>query len=72
MDLRVELCSRFNLNPALHTLELQSPEGQTLEFKPNVLLGSLNVACVRIREKGSEEKVGRRPAPKVPEVSLMV
>lgn len=69
MDLLVELCSRFHLNPALHTLELLSPEGHTLGFKPNVLLGSLNVACVLIKEKVWEEKVVRRPAPKVPEVS---
>ncbi|KAM6910460.1 protein cordon-bleu [Xenentodon cancila] len=74
MDLLVELCSRYHLNPALHTLELQSPEGYSLGFKPNALLGSLNVACVFLKEKYSEEKVTRRPAPKVPEktVRLMV
>ncbi|XP_070768415.1 LOW QUALITY PROTEIN: protein cordon-bleu [Enoplosus armatus] len=67
MDLLVELCSRYHLNPALHTLELLSAEGHTLGFKPNALLGSLNVACVHIKEKVWEEKVVRRPAPKVPE-----
>ncbi|XP_029308149.1 protein cordon-bleu isoform X2 [Cottoperca gobio] len=74
MDLLVELCSRHHLNPALHTLELLSPEGHNLGFKPNALLGSLNVACVLIKEKVWEEKVVRRPAPKVPEktVRLMV
>ncbi|XP_041649191.1 protein cordon-bleu isoform X2 [Cheilinus undulatus] len=74
MDLLVELCSRYHLNPALHTLELLSPEGHTLGFKPNTLLGSLNVACILIKEKVWEEKVVRRPAPKVPEktVRLMV
>ncbi|XP_035527450.1 protein cordon-bleu isoform X2 [Morone saxatilis] len=74
MDLLVEQCSRYHLNPALHTLELLSPEGHTLGFKPNALLGSLNVACVLIKEKVWEEKVVRRPAPKVPEktVRLMV
>ncbi|XP_036930006.1 protein cordon-bleu isoform X3 [Acanthopagrus latus] len=74
MDLLVELCSRYHLNPALHTLELLSPEGHALGFKPNALLGSLNVACVLIKEKVWEEKVVRRPAPKVPEktVRLMV
>ncbi|XP_049902089.1 protein cordon-bleu isoform X2 [Epinephelus moara] len=74
MDLLVELCSRYHLNPALHTLELQSPDGHTLGFKPNALLGSLNVACVLIKEKVWEEKAVRRPAPKVPEktVRLMV
>ncbi|XP_040900049.1 protein cordon-bleu isoform X2 [Toxotes jaculatrix] len=74
MDVLVELCSRYHLNPALHTLELLSPEGHPLGFKPNALLGSLNVACVFIKEKVLEEKVVRRPAPKVPEktVRLMV
>ncbi|XP_060936514.1 protein cordon-bleu isoform X2 [Limanda limanda] len=74
MDLLVELCSRHHLNPALHTLELLSPEGHPLGFKPNSLLGSLNVASVLIKEKLLEEKVPRRPAPKVPEktVRLMV
>uniref|UniRef100_A0A3B5B587 Cordon-bleu WH2 repeat protein n=1 Tax=Stegastes partitus TaxID=144197 RepID=A0A3B5B587_9TELE len=74
MDLLVELCSHYHLNPALHTLELLSPEGHSLGFKPNALLGSLNVACVLIKEKVLEEKVVRRPAPKVPEktVRLMV
>lgn len=68
MDLLVELCSRYHLNPALHTLELLSPEGHPLGFKPNALLGSLNVACVLIKDKVWEEKTVRRPAPKVPEV----
>ncbi|XP_029359656.1 protein cordon-bleu isoform X3 [Echeneis naucrates] len=74
MDLLVELCSRYHLNPALHTLELLSPEGHSLGFKPNAFLGSLNVACVLIKEKVWEEKAVRRPAPKVPEktVRLMV
>ncbi|XP_033983659.1 protein cordon-bleu isoform X3 [Trematomus bernacchii] len=74
MDLLVEQCSRHHLNPALHTLELLTPEGHSLGFKPNALLGSLNVACVLIKEKVWEEKVVRRPAPKVPEktVRLMV
>ncbi|KAM3873453.1 protein cordon-bleu [Diretmus argenteus] len=70
MDLLVELCSRYHLNPALHTLELLSAEGHPLGFKPNVLLGSLNVARVLIKEKVWEEKVVRRPAPKVPEKTV--
>ncbi|XP_061807024.1 protein cordon-bleu isoform X9 [Nerophis lumbriciformis] len=71
MDLLVDLCSRYHLNPALHSLELLSPEGHALGFKPNLLLGSLNVACVLIKEKACEEKaVLRRPAPKVPEKTV--
>ncbi|XP_026150225.1 protein cordon-bleu isoform X6 [Mastacembelus armatus] len=74
MDLLVELCSHYHLNPGLHTLELLSPEGHSLGFKPNTLLGSLNVASVLIKEKVWEDKVIRRQAPKVPEktVRLMV
>ncbi|XP_034031159.1 protein cordon-bleu isoform X2 [Thalassophryne amazonica] len=70
LDLLVELCSRYHLNPALHTLELFSPNGHPLGFKPNTLLGSLEVARVLIKEKVLEEKVLRRPAPKVPEKSV--
>ncbi|XP_068179497.1 protein cordon-bleu isoform X2 [Antennarius striatus] len=70
MDLLVELCSRYHLNPALHTLELLSPEGHTIGFKPNALLGSFNVACVLIKEKVWEERAVRRPAPKVPEKTV--
>ncbi|XP_028326062.1 protein cordon-bleu isoform X3 [Gouania willdenowi] len=70
MDLLVELCSHHHLNPALHTLELLSPEGHSLGFKPNALLGALDVACILIKEKVLEDKVVRRPAPKVPEKSV--
>ncbi|XP_014891311.1 protein cordon-bleu isoform X6 [Poecilia latipinna] len=74
MDLLVDLCGHHHLNPSMHTLELLSPDGHSLGFKPNALLGSFNVACVLIKEKVVEEKVSRRPAPKVPEktVRLMV
>uniref|UniRef100_A0AAV2MBK0 Cordon-bleu ubiquitin-like domain-containing protein n=1 Tax=Knipowitschia caucasica TaxID=637954 RepID=A0AAV2MBK0_KNICA len=70
MDVLVELCSCYHLNPSLHTLELFTPEGQSLGFKPNVLLGSLNVACVLIKEKVLEERQVRRSAPKVPEKTV--
>ncbi|KAM4736414.1 protein cordon-bleu isoform 2-T3 [Anableps anableps] len=74
MDLLVDLCGHHHLNPSVHTLELLSPEGHSLGFKPNALLGSFNVASVLIKEKIVEEKVTRRLAPKVPEktVRLMV
>ncbi|XP_077455357.1 protein cordon-bleu isoform X2 [Stigmatopora argus] len=74
MDLLVDLCSRYQLNPALHTLELLSPQGHSLGFKPNVLLGSLDVASVLIKEKPWEDLAARRSAPKIPErtVRLMV
>uniref|UniRef100_A0A8C6UX38 Cordon-bleu WH2 repeat protein n=1 Tax=Neogobius melanostomus TaxID=47308 RepID=A0A8C6UX38_9GOBI len=70
MDVLVELCSRYHLNPSLHTLELFTPEGHPLGFKPNALLGSLNVARVLIKEKVQEERLVRRPAPRVPEKTV--
>eukprot|EP00063_Salmo_salar_P081677 XP_014056512.1 PREDICTED: protein cordon-bleu-like isoform X6 [Salmo salar] len=67
MDLLVDLCSRYHLNPAYHTLELLSSEGLSLAFKPNSLLGSLDVVAISIREKVLQDKVVRKPPPKVPE-----
>ncbi|KAJ8288215.1 hypothetical protein COCON_G00008740 [Conger conger] len=67
LDLLVDLCSQHHLSPAHHTLELLSANGQPLAFKPNTLLGVLDVHHVHIREKVAEEKVVRRPPPKVPE-----
>ncbi|KAG7469826.1 hypothetical protein MATL_G00132870 [Megalops atlanticus] len=70
MDLLVDLCSQHHLNPAHHTLELLSPAAQPLAFKPNTLLGALDVHRVHIREKVAEEKVVRKPLPKVPEKTV--
>ncbi|XP_028971520.2 protein cordon-bleu isoform X3 [Esox lucius] len=70
MDLLVDLCSQYHLNPAYHTLELLSSEALPLAFKPNTLLGTLDVAAVSIREKVLEEKVVRKPQPKVPEKTV--
>ncbi|XP_066546739.1 protein cordon-bleu isoform X2 [Amia ocellicauda] len=69
MDMLVDLCSQYHLNPAYHTLELQSPEGVPIAFKPNTLLGTLDVHKVLIKQKVAEEKV-RRPPPKVPEKTV--
>ncbi|XP_041758721.1 protein cordon-bleu isoform X3 [Coregonus clupeaformis] len=70
MDLLVDLCSQYHLNPAYHTLELLSSKGLPLAFKPNSLLGSLDVVAISIREKVLQEKVVRKPPPKVPEKTV--
>lgn len=70
MDLLVDLCSQYHLNPAYHTLELLSPDAQPISFKPNALLGALDVSCALIKERVLEDKVIRKPPPKVPEVSV--
>ncbi|XP_048195535.1 protein cordon-bleu isoform X2 [Perognathus longimembris pacificus] len=70
MDLLVELCLQNHLNPSHHTLEaLSSETQQPLSFKPNTLVGTLNVQTVFLKEKGSEEKV-KPGLPKVPEKSV--
>ncbi|XP_017556322.2 protein cordon-bleu isoform X4 [Pygocentrus nattereri] len=70
MDLLVDLCSQYHLNPAYHTLELLSPEAQSVAFKPNALLGALDVSCALIKERVAEERVVRKPPPKVPEKTV--
>ncbi|XP_055781970.1 protein cordon-bleu-like isoform X1 [Salvelinus fontinalis] len=70
MDLLVDLCSRYHLNPVYHTLELLSSEGLSVAFKPNSLLGSLDVVAISIREKVLQDKVVRKPPPKVPEKTV--
>ncbi|XP_076136264.1 protein cordon-bleu [Alosa pseudoharengus] len=70
MDLLVEVCGQYHLNPAYHTLELLSSEGQPVAFKPNAFLGSLDVACALIKERVVDEKLVRKPVPRVPEKSV--
>uniref|UniRef100_A0A8C2VIF7 Cordon-bleu ubiquitin-like domain-containing protein n=1 Tax=Chinchilla lanigera TaxID=34839 RepID=A0A8C2VIF7_CHILA len=70
MDLLVELCLQNHLNPSHHALEVRSSETQQpLSFKPNTLVGTLNVHTVFLKEKVPEEKA--KPSPrKVPEKSV--
>lgn len=69
MDLLVELCLQNHLNPSHHALEVRSSETQQpLSFKPNTLIGTLNVHTVFLKEKVPEEKV-KPGLPKMPEVS---
>ncbi|XP_060221680.1 protein cordon-bleu isoform X9 [Meriones unguiculatus] len=70
MDLLVELCLENHLNPSHHVLEIWSSETQQpLSFKPNTLIGSLNVHTVLLKEKVPEEKV-KPGLTKVPEKSV--
>nr|XP_035925343.1 protein cordon-bleu-like isoform X4 [Halichoerus grypus] len=70
MDLLVELCLQNHLNPSHHALEIRSSETQQpLSFKPNTLVGTLNVHTVFLKEKVPEEKLKPAP-PKAPEKSV--
>ncbi|XP_042141536.1 protein cordon-bleu isoform X8 [Peromyscus maniculatus bairdii] len=70
MDLLVDLCLQNHLNPSHHVLEIWSSETQQpLSFKPNTLIGSLNIHTVLLKEKVPEEKL-KPGVPKVPEKSV--
>ncbi|XP_071592872.1 protein cordon-bleu isoform X13 [Heliangelus exortis] len=70
MDLLVDLCSQYHLNPSQHSLELKSSgTQQPLSYKPNTLIGALDVQTVLLKEKVPEEKT-KRPLPRVPEKSV--
>uniref|UniRef100_A0A8C3X104 Cordon-bleu ubiquitin-like domain-containing protein n=1 Tax=Catagonus wagneri TaxID=51154 RepID=A0A8C3X104_9CETA len=70
MDLLVELCLQNHLNPSNHALEIRSSETQQpLNFKPNTLVGTLNVHTVFLKEKVPEAKVKPGP-PKMPEKTV--
>ncbi|XP_046785094.1 protein cordon-bleu isoform X8 [Gallus gallus] len=70
MDLLVDLCSRYHLNPSQYSLELKSLETQQpLSYKPNTLIGALDVQTVLLKEKVPEEKI-KRPLPRAPEKSV--
>ncbi|KFP89272.1 Protein cordon-bleu, partial [Apaloderma vittatum] len=70
MDLLVDLCSQYRLNPSQHVLELKSSGTQRpLSYKPNTLIGALDVEVVLLKEKVPEEKI-KRPLPRVPEKSV--
>ncbi|XP_030121613.4 protein cordon-bleu isoform X13 [Taeniopygia guttata] len=70
MDVLVDLCSQYHLNPSQHSLELKSSgTQQVLSYKPNTLIGALDVQTVLLKEKIAEEKA-KRPLPRVPEKSV--
>ncbi|XP_074139717.1 protein cordon-bleu isoform X9 [Sminthopsis crassicaudata] len=70
MDLLVELCLQNHLNPAHYTLELRSLETQQpLSFKPNTLIGTLDVHTIFLKEKVPEDK-SKSVVQKVPEKSV--
>uniref|UniRef100_A0A8B9TVK9 Cordon-bleu WH2 repeat protein n=1 Tax=Anas zonorhyncha TaxID=75864 RepID=A0A8B9TVK9_9AVES len=70
MDLLVDLCSRYHLNPSQYSLELKSlGTEQPLSYKANTLIGALDVQTVLLKEKVPEEKI-KRPLPRAPEKSV--
>ncbi|KAM3823123.1 protein cordon-bleu isoform 2-T4 [Vipera latastei] len=71
MDLFVDLCSQYHLNPAHYTFELQSWETQqSLSYRPNTLIGTLDVQKILLKLKLPKEKKIKRPPPKIPEKTV--
>eukprot|EP00079_Xenopus_tropicalis_P026890 XP_012820938.1 PREDICTED: protein cordon-bleu [Xenopus tropicalis] len=70
MDLLVDLCSQYHLNPAQHIIEAKSGESQQpFTLRPNTLIGTLDVQTVCLKEKVAEIKV-KKPAPVIPEKTV--
>ncbi|XP_043117609.1 protein cordon-bleu-like [Puntigrus tetrazona] len=66
MDLLVDLCSQYHLNPTYHTLELLSPDAQPVIFKPNALLGAWTSPAPDQRTSAGGQG-DPKPPPKMPE-----
>ncbi|KAM4689012.1 protein cordon-bleu [Discoglossus pictus] len=70
MDLLVDLCSQYHLNPAQYMLEgKHSLSQQPLTLRPNTLIGTLDMQTMCLKEKVTELK-HRKPAPKIPEKTV--
>ncbi|XP_078084363.1 cordon-bleu protein-like 1b isoform X2 [Mustelus asterias] len=70
MDLLIFLCGKYHLNPSSHTMELVGAEKNLIQFKPNALIGTLEVEKVILKQKNMEEK--KRPVSVVPEQTVRV
>ncbi|XP_067844270.1 cordon-bleu protein-like 1b [Heptranchias perlo] len=70
MDLLIFLCGKYHLNPSSHTIELLGREKNQIRFKPNTLIGTLEVEKVILKQKNMEEK--KKPTSMVPEQTVRV
>ncbi|XP_038645624.1 cordon-bleu protein-like 1b isoform X2 [Scyliorhinus canicula] len=70
MDLLIFLCGKFHLNPSSHVMELVGKEKNLIQFKPNTLVGALEVEKVILKQKNMEEK--KKPISVVPEQTVRV
>ncbi|XP_029112664.1 cordon-bleu protein-like 1b isoform X1 [Scleropages formosus] len=68
MDLLVMLCAKYHLNPSSHTIELISTNRNHIKFKPNALIGALEVEKILLKPKGADK--GKKMDPHVPEATV--
>ncbi|XP_059822422.1 cordon-bleu protein-like 1b isoform X2 [Hypanus sabinus] len=69
-DLVIFLCGKYHLNPSSHTIELVGKEKSQILFKPSMLIGTLEVEKVILKEKNVEEK--KKHTSVVPEQTVRV
>ncbi|XP_056883925.1 protein cordon-bleu-like [Takifugu flavidus] len=67
MDLLVTLCASYHMNPSGYTVEVLSANKNTISFKPNSPIGSLEVEKIVLKPREVEEKIRR---PYMPEASV--
>lgn len=57
MDLLVTLCASYHLNPSDYTVEVLSPNNDSISFKPNSPIGLLEAEKIVLKPKAGEEKI---------------
>ncbi|KAJ3584305.1 hypothetical protein NHX12_014801, partial [Muraenolepis orangiensis] len=67
MDVLVMLCARYRLNPSNHTVEVLTLNRNTVSFKPNSPIGSLEAHTVVLKLRGAGDRTRR---PYVPEATV--
>ncbi|XP_072435584.1 cordon-bleu protein-like 1b isoform X3 [Chiloscyllium punctatum] len=70
MDLLIFLCGKYHLNPSNHTIELMGREKNQVQFKPNTLIGAVEVEKIILKQKNIEEK--KKPVSMMPEQTVRV
>ncbi|XP_048391241.1 cordon-bleu protein-like 1b isoform X2 [Stegostoma tigrinum] len=70
MDLLIFLCGKYHLSPSNHTIELMGREKTRVQFKPNTLIGAVEVEKLILKQKNIEEK--KKPVSVVPEQTVRV
>uniref|UniRef100_H3AXV2 Cordon-bleu WH2 repeat protein like 1 n=1 Tax=Latimeria chalumnae TaxID=7897 RepID=H3AXV2_LATCH len=71
MDLFIFFCGKYHLNPSSHSVELVSADKNQIKFKPNTLIGTLEVQKIILKPKNLDEK-NRKPTIVVPEQTVRV
>ncbi|XP_043930764.1 cordon-bleu protein-like 1 isoform X2 [Protopterus annectens] len=69
MDLLILLCGKYHLNPSSYAIELMSADKNQVRYKPNTLIGTLEVGTVILKQKNVDDK-NKKPTPVAPEQTI--